>query len=1208
MEELKAWIEDHGINCDISEEVNVVEVPNLGALLLIEPKKGVLLTNEDSKDQGEYYFKMTDEEKDYIEDQPEIKGIVFKWGSRFYWCKLKESKDQINDVIYLPEFNEFLSVGKYESELKIPFVNLGVHTGYELLNGSGEPKDWAKKAKFFEHTSLGLSDKDTLAGTLAFQLECADKDIKSILGATYSVAYDYDPEVEIQNIFEIKVYARSEKGWRNLLRINAEVNVHHSGFIPEEILLQYTEGVTCIIPRESYFNHVLNKSAQFKDRLDLYQEFFGKENVYYQIDLNEFEDDVLDIENLNNVKLYMEKYYDVLKPIYISDCYYTEKVNHGVKKALNDVSRKSMPVSSEQYYKDADQIVNKNIHFFTDDTKLDIFLESLANTVELADSCDFNIDVGEHKLPKYEHKDTLGLYYEMIERGFETKVLNRFDDPEKINLYLERIEEENSVIVGAGFVDYFMILWDIVEWAKRNDILVGPGRGSAGGSLVAYMLGIIEIDPIEYDLLFERFMNKTRVSGERAKSADALPDIDIDFEGSRRQEVKRYIEQKYGVTSVCSVGTYSRMKVKSALKDFGRVMGLQFQDLNFATKEIPNSQKANWQEIFDNAIMKPKLKSFVQKNAEVCEMIKGVMGQPRAGSIHPSAVLIVPKEDKNGNPMTVYDWLPVKKIDGNLVAEWEGKYVDRAGFLKEDILGIAQLDKFKEVLRLIKQNRGKRISLNKIPVEKKTVYKFFQRGWNEDVFQFGTSGLKSYSKKVLPDNIEDLISMNALFRPGPMDSDAHNDFAKIKHKEKKAKFDPFMEEITKNTHGLYVFQEQVMQAMVVGGLTLAEADQVRTYMKKFDDKALSKFKEKFVYGYAQLFEDKDGGDMAIKVWDKLYAFSAYGFNRSHSAAYTLMGYWCQYLKVKYPLEFWTGSLNFSDEKTEVPNRLSEINSINLTTKTKIKVMPPDINKSDRHFTSDPEENAIYWSLTKIKHAGEIAVNEILKARDEGGMFFSLEEFLDRVPKSKVNKRVVTNLIVAGAFDSIEDDNGESVGNQAHKRYNVLSHYYKLIKAEIPEDIEKDSNKGKNWFWTYRQREITGFGEIDYKELLIKKTKVSRVVNNYWSGQDFNAWKDKLKGKRGRYDDGESCTIAGKVLAMFDAVDKNGDTYHKISVECNNVIVLTVLWKDDAKKWGDKFRELDKTKGMFAIHGGAFFDDFRNKNMFKVTNKTKIIDL
>jgi len=1208
MEELKAWIEDHNINCEIVEEVNCIRVPKLGTLLFVEPKNGILLTNEDSKDQGEYYFKMTDEEKDFVEEEDEVRFLLFRWGSRFYYSSTsKTGKDQINDVIYLPEFNEFLSLGEYEPEVPIPFVNLGVHTGYELLNGSGEPKDWVKKAKYFKHPSLAICDKDTLAGTLAFQLECGSE-VKSIMGATYSVAYDYDPEADFQNIFEIKVYAKNEKGWRNLLRINTEVNVNFNGFIPEEILLQYNEGIICVIPRDSYFNRIINKSKLFLERIEIYQEIYGKENLYYQIDLNELEDEVIDMENLNNIKTYMKKFYKVLKPIYIGDCYYSEKVNSGVKKLLNDISRKSQPVSSQQYYKDSQTIINENLPLFGDEDKLDIFIESLTNTVEVAEACDFLIDVGNHKLPKFEHEDTIGLYYQKIEEGFTEKVLNKFEDEKTINEYVERIQEENDVIVGAGFVDYFMILWDIVDWSKKNDILVGPGRGSAGGSLVAYLLGVTEIDPIEYDLLFERFMNKTRVSGERAKSADALPDIDVDFEGSKRQEVKRYIEQKYGVSSVCSVGTYSRMKVKSALKDFGRVMGLQFQDINFATKEIPDSQKANWQEIFDNAMIKPKLKSFVQKNAEVCEVIKGVLGQPRAGSIHPSAVLIVPKEDKDGNPMTVFDWLPVKKIDGNLVAEWEGKYVDRAGFLKEDILGIAQLDKFKEVLRLIKVNQGKKINLNKIPVNRRSVFKFFQKGWNEDVFQFGTSGLKSYSKKVRPDNIEDLISMNALFRPGPMDSDAHNDFAKIKHKEKKAKFDPYMDVITKNTHGLYVFQEQVMQAMVVGGLTLAEADQVRTYMKKFDDKSLAKFKEKFIQGYSVLFAEGDGEEIAIKVWDKLYAFSAYGFNRSHSAAYTLMGYWCQYLKVKYPLEFWTGSLNFSDEKNEVPNRLSEITAINLNSKKKIKVMPPDINKSDRHFTSDPEENTIYWSLTKIKHAGEVAVAEILRAREDGGMFFSLEEFLNRVPKSKVNKRVVTNLIVAGAFDAIEDSEGDVVGNQSRKRYKVLKTYYELIKADIPEEIETDENNDKNWFWTYKQRDITGFGEIDYKELLMKKTKVKRVISSYWNGQSFLSWNDTKKGKRGRYDDGEPCTIAGRVLAIFDAVDRNGDIYHKVSIESNNAIILTVLWKEEAKKYGKQFKELNITKGMFAVHGGAFFDDFRGKNMFKVTSRTKVIEL
>ncbi len=1260
MEELKSWITLNKISAIVDGHKLIID--GFGVALFVDSKEGVLLTNEESKHPSEYYFNLSESEKEELEESEEIKYIVFKWGTRFYYSGLNKSKDEINDIIYLPSFNDLLNIGKYVPEIDIPFVNLGIHTGYELLNGSGEPKDWVNKTKFFKQKSLAINDKNTLGGHLAFQLECVSNDIKPILSATYSIAYDYSDKIDIQTIFDLKLYVKNETGWRNLLRINKDVNVVFGGFIPEENLLGFSEGLICVISKDSYFNRLLNKKNKFKERLGIYKELF--DDVYYQIDLNEMSDDSLDMENLNNVKTYIEKFSDILKPIYIPDSYYCESINSGTKKILNKIDKKSEPESDDQYLKDGAQIISDNIGFFEDDEKLDILLDSVKNTVILSDKCNFQIDVTDHKLPKFECEDSEELYQDLIAKGFQEKILSKFDDLDKIDEYVQRVKEENAVIIGAGFVDYFLTQWDIVKWAKDEGILVGPARGSVGGSLVAYLLSITEIDPIKYDLLFERFLNKARVmpdiqyevktkegkvlkfkEGDKIKSKrgkkiiidrkfdflrkdidhnvlsfetfkinrkDALPDIDIDFEGKRRQEVKRYIERKYGLSQVCSVGTYNRLKVRSVIKDFGKAKGLEFQEVNSATKQVPDSIKSHWKDIFDNSFLKPQLKTFVQNNLDICESIKSVMGQARSASVHASAVLILPKEDKFGNIMTVYDWLPVKMVDGVLVSEWEGKYVDRAGFLKEDILGLAQLDKLKSMLNLIKNNRGKKIDLDKIPTDCEAAFKFFKKGWNDDVFQFGTKGLKSYSKKVKPSNIEDLISMNALFRPGPMDSDAHTDFAKIKHGLKKPKFDPFMEGITKKSHGLYVFQEQVMQALVVGGLTLAESDVARTAIKKFDLETLSGFKSKFIKGYGALLKEsgeKDPEKRSIEIWDKLLAFSSYGFNKSHAAAYSLIGYWCQWIKVKYPLEFWTASLNFADEKTEVPNRLSEIGAINMESSSPIEVMPPDINKSERAFTSDPKINEIYWSLAKIKFAGDIAVNEIMSCREKDGEFFSLEEFLGRVLKSKVNKRICTNLIISGAFDRVEiEGTGFTIGRSIENRCSYLSYYYNLIKADLPEDLIDNVNTQKSWFWTLKQKEITGFGDVDYKNMILKKTKVKRIIDNFWSGEEFASWKDPLKGERGRFDTGATCTIAGRILSLFEKTDKNGGTYYKVNLGSNNTNIEFMVWSDISDKYGDILKELDSNKNMFAISGGAFFDDFREANSFKINEKTKIIEL
>ena len=845
MVEIKEWIKQKGINCSIKK--NLITIVNVGTFLFVDSKDEKIIDEN-------FSFILSDDEYDILLSE-DVNFIVFKWGDKFFWSDKKTKKNEYNETVYTPKFNEFTNLGSYENKSDIEFIHLGIHDGYELLNGSGETDNWVNKAKFLKHDALGICNKNTLASTLPFQQSCKKKEIKSILGMTASVKYGED-------IFDIKLYVKDYTGWRNLLRINKFINVDLDKFIPEDDLLKLTEGLICVIPTESYFNSIIKNKNKAVEFIIKYKKHFGKENLFYQIDSVEFNDDEYDLILLKNLRHYIDSYSGLLKPVLINDSYYIEKQDFKIKTFLNKIDNKSQYSSEEQYYKNIDQTINKFILFFNESNqdKLDIIFQAIKNTKIISDACNYKIDTGNHKLPKFEVENSLALYEEEIAKGFEKRVVNKFNDDKITQKYLNRLDEENEVIVGAGFVDYFLILWDVVKWCKTKNIYVGAGRGSVGGSLVAYLLGIIEIDPIEYDLLFERFLNKTRVSGERAKAADALPDVDLDFEAGRRDEVKRYIEEKYTYDNVCSVGAYTRIKVKSGLKDFSRVKSLNFQDVNIATKQIPEypAGVSFWFHIFENSCIKKTLKTFVQSNYEIIDMIRVAMNQPKSASIHASAVLITPKEDSNGNPMTVFDWMPVRKIDGHLVSEWEGKYIDAAGFLKEDILGLSQLDKFHDIVDLIEKNKGKKINFTKIKTNHESVFNYFQNGWNEDVFQFGTSGLKNYSAMVKPDTMEDLVAMNALFRPGPMDSNAHKDYALIKHGKKKIKIDPGMEKITSKTQGLYIYQETIMQAMVVAGLSLAEADLARTAMKKFDKIAMESFKEKFIEGYSNLLMNING--------------------------------------------------------------------------------------------------------------------------------------------------------------------------------------------------------------------------------------------------------------------------------------------------------------------------------------------------------------
>lgn len=700
-------------------------------------------------------------------------------------------------------------------------------------------------------------------------------------------------------------------------------------------------------------------------------------------------------------------------------------------------------------------------------------------------------------------------------------------------------------------------------------------------------------------------MKIIKVKEVRIKRPDQNPDIDVDFESSRRQDVKNYMESRFGFDNVCSIGTFSKLKTKSAIKDFSRAKGLDFKTVNFATSHIKDKIEFDWSDIFIHSLESNELKKFVNDNLDICEIIKAPLGQPRSQSIHASAIIITPDKDEQGNEMQIYDWLPVKKIDGSIISEWEGKYIDRAGYLKEDILGLAQLDKFKRIILSIRSNHNIKIKLNKIPVDDDNVFDYFKKGWNEDVFQFGTDGLKNYSRMVKPKNIEDLTIMNAIFRPGPMASDAHNNFVYMRNGKKKSEIDLGMEEIVSNTQGLYIYQEQIMQAMVVGGLTLIESDEVRTHMKKFNKVALSSFMDKFIDGYSSVclnldskLNQKTSKSYAKKVWDKLNAFSSYGFNKSHSLAYSMIGYQCQWLKVHFPLEFWSASLNFSKTE-EIPTKISEIRVTNCG----VKVVAPDINNSDIYFTNSKEENKIFWSLNKIKFVGDVAVSTIIKER-ENGQFFSLEDFLSRINKSKVNKKVMTNLITVGAFDNISSEElGQDYKGQSRFRYQIIKRYYQIRNEDIPADIENNENKNKNWFWKQRQKELTGYGDINHKSL-VKKVwyKKELVDNQFLSGEQIEDLKPNDKSER-------QVIVAGKIINLKTRPSKNGE-YCIINLENNNSNIIIHLWNDiwSEKRIKTKLLDLESSKNMFAFSGVLRYDSYKNKFVVFGNQKTKIVQL
>lgn len=624
---------------------------------------------------------------------------------------------------------------------------------------------------------------------------------------------------------------------------------------------------------------------------------------------------------------------------------------------------------------------------------------------------------------------------------------------------------------------------------------------------------------------------------------DSMPDVDADFPVAFRDTVKEYMSKRYGVNHVCSVGTYTRMKLKTCLKDFGKVMGVPFAVMNKLTKDIDDQIEYTWGDLFNYAATSRELFRFVQDHPELVHMTKYALTQCKTSSIHPSAVIVVPQEDEDGNPIDLFGWMPMKKMGDVLVSEWEGKYIDKSGFLKEDILGLNQLDKFSSIIKLIAKNRREQIDVNTIPFNDEEVYRYFQRGWCEDVFQFGAMGLMNYCREAKPHSLDDLIAMTALFRPGPMDVKAHETFVDIKNGRKKPKFDPGMEDITRDTYSLYIYQEQIMKAMVVGGLTPIESDECRTYIKKKNHTALAQFKEKFVNGYSNLIKSKGVAEkraieQAPEVWEKMLAFASYGFNKSHAVAYTMMSYWSQWFKVNYPLEFWTTSLQYASKEADIPYRLVEMKK----TGVDIEVRPPDINFSGETFTCDPKTNRIFFSLGKVKGVGERALTLLKAMKDEHGEVFSFEDFITSAPKG-INRTVVLRLIMAGAFDLVEDI------RNPRQRLDIVKQYLERRGEPLSDEFTSPDARTNAW-WVFKQRELTGYGEVDYERMMNEYGLGKRMVRLYVTAAEFE-----------RKHEGDEVCIVGRVNNVFERQTKGGDSYGVLQVEVNDLIIQITLWPD-----------------------------------------------
>ena len=1134
MKELIKHLEDNKISFELKNNNEIII--NNELFCLLESGPNGLLFDDD--------FNLI------VSGSGEYDKYVYRFGGQWYW----DSKQDIKS----PKLNELRYIGKSASTIKNDSF-LGVRGGYEILNGSRLYSDWCKKAKFLGITSLGICEKNTLAGVMKFQLECQKNNIKPIIGATYTV---YRKKQDLY--FDVKFYVKNEIGWHNLLMINKEVNVvNELKYIDEDKLIDFLDGLYIIIDP---------KSISYED---FYRSKYRELYDFYQLDTVEYEDEERDKWYLENLKKF---YYSGIQPISITDSFYLEKEHNHIKNILNTIGGFREYKSSNQYFKDKEDYFNELDVLFNpnDESIFNVFQLAVFNENKIAEFCDFIIDTGNRHLPKYKmtdsesvkYKDNEDLFWSLIYKG-----LNSLVPKDQWDMYLDRVEEEYEVIKYGDVVDYFLTLHDIISWCKGRGILTGIGRGSAGGSVVSYLLGIIHIDPIKYDLLFSRFLNKGRIQV-------SLPDIDSDFPGQKRQEVKEYIENRFGHDYVCSVGTYTIFKAKSVIKDLSRLHGIPFQDINYITS-IMEESGTNYSDIFVEASKNGKIKSFVKKYPEIVNDLRLIIGIPKARSIHACAMMIFPEEK------TMYEWVPIRLDVKGVVSEWEGNELDSAGFLKEDILGIAQLDKFQDILNLIHSNTGENLNIYSIPVDDQTVYKYFQKGWNEDVFHFGSSGLTQYCKDLLPNDIEDLIAAISLYRPGAMENNFHKEYVLRKNGQRKVEYFVGSEQVLSKTYGVFVFQEQIMQlCQVLGGLTSVEADDVRKAMVKKKYEALHQYKQIFISNYCKNFGVDQ--EYSENVWDAIDKASTYLFNRSHAAAYTITGYISQWLKVHYPLEFWTVAFKYANEK-DYPLYISEIQKIGT-----IRLVPVDINGSGESTYADKNKNTIYWSLSSVKQLGDIAVTQIMNDRNTNDQYFSFEEFLSRhtFKGSKVNKTVIENLITCGAFDDLENITNVS------DRLKLINKFREINKVKV--DIDKDIYSKYNltcedWWWSLMQKKLSGISFFDYHKL----------TDEFLESTNFFCSSDELQlDSYARYS--SNVKIGGILTEYVERENKKGK-WCRLVLESNYDFINITIWPEQFSLISELNLE-SQIGNIILLSGEIVSDKYLNKNIVQVNNNSEILIL
>ncbi|AXX96361.1 DNA polymerase III subunit alpha [Arcobacter ellisii] len=1060
------------------------------------------------------------------------------------------------------------------------FTHLHLHTEFSLLDGANKIKPLAKKVKKMGMTSVAMTDHGNMFGAIAFYNAMRDEGIKPIIGMeAYIHNSDDIGDKTNRQRYHLCLYAKNDIGYKNLMFLSSQAYMHGFYYYPrinKKLLRENSEGLVCSAAcLQGEVNWHLNtqnernvkngaKGYEEAKKIALeYKEIFG-DDFYLEImrhgisDQHFVDDQILRISKETGIKV-----------VATNDTHYLEQKDADAHEAF-------MCIAMNKLYDDPNRLRHSVHEFYLKSPEQIAKLyadipEAIEATQEIADKCNLTIKLGNPTPPnfkftrqksaeagltlpepelEYSLENDKILFIHECRIGLEDRL--KIVPPERHQEYRDRLEVEIEIINNMKFPGYMLIVWDFVIVAKRMGIPVGPGRGSAAGSLVAFSLKITDIDPIPYGLLFERFLNPERVS---------MPDIDMDFCQSRRGEIIDYVVQQYGRANVAQIITFGKLLAKGVIRDVARVLDMPYAKADAMAKLIPDELgidlKNSWEK-------EPKIKELCEADpqaARVWEYALALEGLNRNAGTHAAGVVI------SNEPL--WKKTPLFKPSGldTLATQYNGKYVEDVDLIKFDFLGLKTLTVIEEANKLIEQRHGKRVNFITTDVNDKGVYDLIQTGNTIGLFQIESDGMQDLCKRLKPSNFEDIIAVLALYRPGPMESGMLDDFIDRKHGRAEIsyfydEFDAPLRPILETTYGVIVYQEQVMQIVQsIGGFSLGGADLVRRAMGKKIKEEMDRLKGEFANGGVKKGFVKEHCE---ELFDLIVKFAGYGFNKSHSAAYALVTFYTSYLKCYYPAEFMAALLTLEKDNTDkVVKYVDEVKRLGLD------LFPPDINKSDLVFSAkkiDGKE-VVMFGMGAIKGAGDVAINSILKARNEGGLFADLADFISRIDGSKVNKRVIESLTKAGAFDSF-----------GYSRRALLEQIEKIVetvgKAATAKKMATGSLFGDSDELTKIDIELEHLPEFDSKDIL-ELEKAS--LGFYVSGHPLDEYREQidkinytLSSQIDELDDGSQALFVGKIENITEKISKKGNKFGIATIMDFHGTIELMLFEDRLKELKEEY--------------------------------------